>query len=165
MNTGFSQQRSNSPPTNLPHPFRVNPGEANARTNESVTTILSVSPLVEDHAYLRRAGEKARWETREAYSRREAIVAIAAEHPDVILCEANLPDGDWKDLLEDLFHRLNPPPLIVTSRLADEYLWAEALNLGAYDVLVKPFDAEEVHRVVGFACQGSNASRNRAAAH
>jgi CheY-like chemotaxis protein len=38
----------------------------------------------------------------------------------------------------------DPPMLIVTSRLADDYLWAEALNLGAYDVLAKPFDASEV---------------------
>jgi len=36
----------------------------------------------------------------------------------------------------------------VTSRLADERLWAEALNLGAYDVLAKPFDSTEAMRVV-----------------
>jgi FixJ family two-component response regulator len=41
--------------------------------------------------------------------------------------------------------------LIVTSRLADEHLWAEALNLGAYDVLAKPFDQEEVIRVLSSA--------------
>jgi len=41
--------------------------------------------------------------------------------------------------------------LIVTCRLADEYLWAEALNVGAYDVLAKPFDAAEVNRVVSLA--------------
>ena len=44
-----------------------------------------------------------------------------------------------------------PPLLIVTSRLADEYLWAEALNLGAYDVVAKPFDSHELIRVVSFA--------------
>ena len=34
---------------------------------------------------------------------------------------------------------------------ADERLWAEALNLGAYDVLAKPFDRTEVMRVVSMA--------------
>jgi DNA-binding response OmpR family regulator len=38
----------------------------------------------------------------------------------------------------------HPPLFIISSRLADERLWAEALNLGAYDVLAKPFDAREV---------------------
>jgi DNA-binding response OmpR family regulator len=45
----------------------------------------------------------------------------------------------------------DPPPLIVTSRLADERLWVEALNLGAFDVLAKPFDSTEAMRVVGAA--------------
>ncbi len=45
----------------------------------------------------------------------------------------------------------DPPFLIVTSRLADEQLWAEALNLGAYDVLAKPFDAQEVNRTLSSA--------------
>jgi len=44
-----------------------------------------------------------------------------------------------------------PPMLIVASRTADEYLWAEALNLGAYDVLSKPYRAAEVVRVLSMA--------------
>jgi len=38
----------------------------------------------------------------------------------------------------------------VVSRLADERLWAEALNPGAYDMLLTPFEAEEVFRVIGW---------------
>jgi DNA-binding response OmpR family regulator len=41
--------------------------------------------------------------------------------------------------------------LIVTSRLADERLWVEALNLGAFDVLAKPFDQKELVRSVSLA--------------
>ena len=41
--------------------------------------------------------------------------------------------------------------LIVTSRLADDRLWAEALNLGAYDVLAKPFERMELVRSVSSA--------------
>jgi DNA-binding response OmpR family regulator len=44
-----------------------------------------------------------------------------------------------------------PPFVIVTSRLADDELWSEALNLGAYDVLAKPFEATEVTRIVSLA--------------
>ena len=47
----------------------------------------------------------------------------------------------------------DPPLLIVTSRLADERLWAEALNLGAWDVLARPFDEDEVSRIVSVAGQ------------
>jgi DNA-binding response OmpR family regulator len=56
-------------------------------------------------------------------------------------------------MLDHLTLLPDPPLLIVTSRLADERLWAEALNLGAWDVLAKPFDADEVIRIIGIACQ------------
>ena len=39
----------------------------------------------------------------------------------------------------------------MTSRLADDRLWSEALNLGAYDVLAKPYDPDEVLRVLDLA--------------
>jgi FixJ family two-component response regulator len=44
-----------------------------------------------------------------------------------------------------------PPLLVVTSKNADDALWAEALNLGAYDVLSKPFDKTEVMRIISLA--------------
>jgi DNA-binding response OmpR family regulator len=62
-----------------------------------------------------------------------------------------LPPGSWKDVLEQVAILPDPPSLIVTSQLADERLWAEALNLGAFDVLAKPFDSAEAMRVVGAA--------------
>jgi DNA-binding response OmpR family regulator len=62
-----------------------------------------------------------------------------------------LSPGTWIDMLEELRLLRNAPPLIVTSRLADEKLWAEALNLGAYDVLAKPFDLSELVRIVNLA--------------
>ncbi len=115
--------------------------------------LLRVSPSAEDHAALERICERTRWRTTEAYTFQEALVRMAEEQPDVVLCEANLPDGTWRDLLAELSHGSNPPYLIVTSRLADESLWAEVLNLGGYDVLAQPFEPVEIYRVVGFACQ------------
>ena len=43
------------------------------------------------------------------------------------------------------------PLVIVTSPDADDHLWAEALNLGASDVLAKPFDRGEVTRALFIA--------------
>jgi DNA-binding response OmpR family regulator len=49
-----------------------------------------------------------------------------------------------------------PPPLIVSSCVADDRLWAEVLNLGGYDLLTKPFLAAEVSRVVRMAARRGN---------
>ncbi len=69
----------------------------------------------------------------------------------VVVCERDLSPGSWKDLLEQTVLLPDPPLLIVTSKFADERLWAEALNLGAYDVLAKPFNCHEACRVVDSA--------------
>jgi DNA-binding NtrC family response regulator len=69
----------------------------------------------------------------------------------VVVCERNLADGDWKDVLEITASLPNRPPVIVTSRQADEHLWAEVLNLGGFDVLAKPLDKHEVSWVLNFA--------------
>ncbi len=37
---------------------------------------------------------------------------------------------------------------IVVSRLADARMWVDVLDAGAYDLLVKPFQAEEIRAVV-----------------
>jgi DNA-binding response OmpR family regulator len=71
----------------------------------------------------------------------------------VVICERDLPDGDWKVILSALRRLEKAPLLIVCSRVADEYLWAEVLNLGGWDVLAKPFDAREVTWSVGLAVQ------------
>ena len=62
-----------------------------------------------------------------------------------------VPPGTWRDLLHVNDDAAGPPLMIVTSRLADEYLWAEVLNLGGYDVLAKPFHEENVRHVVASA--------------
>src|SRR5258708_1703459 len=69
----------------------------------------------------------------------------------VVLCERDLSPDSWREMLEYLRDMNDPPLLVVTSHLADERLWAEALNLGAYDVLAKPFDAVEVTRILSSA--------------
>jgi len=79
-------------------------------------------------------------------------MAKLADHPfPVLLCEETLPDGSWKDLLALCQCAANPAYLIVTSQFADDRLWAEVLNVGAYDVLAKPFQSKEVFRVIGLA--------------
>jgi len=69
----------------------------------------------------------------------------------VVLSDQELPDGTWKDILAGLSAAENPPVLVVTSRSADEYLWAEVLNLGGCDVLAKPLDSNEVVWTVSMA--------------
>jgi DNA-binding NtrC family response regulator len=73
---------------------------------------------------------------------RDALDLI--EFASVVICEDSLPDGSWLDVLRGVQELRRSPALIVTSRLADNRLWAEVLNLGGHDVLAQPLRAQEV---------------------
>ena len=77
-----------------------------------------------------------------------ALSAIRSRTASVVLCQRDLDEHSWQDLHREIASLPHPPCLIVTSSTADERLWAEALNLGAYDVLATPFDTTEVIRVL-----------------
>jgi DNA-binding response OmpR family regulator len=79
---------------------------------------------------------------------------------DAILAEREFPDGlGWKRLLDEVQNMVGLQPVIVASRLGDDCLWAEVLNLGAYDLLMKPFDGEETVRVVAMAMRQAQNAR------
>jgi DNA-binding NtrC family response regulator len=113
--------------------------------------VLAVSHLESDHTSLAHIFGHTAWTFDSARSLREATAKLADEPSPVILCEEKLPDGSWKDLYA--FSQIHSVPayLIVTSQFADDRLWAEVLNMGAYDVLAKPFHSKEVFRVIGLA--------------
>lgn len=71
---------------------------------------------------------------------------------NVLLTEAALPDGSWLDALHLARECPNDLQVIVTDAHADAQLWAEALNLGAYDLIAQPFYEPEVRRILYNAC-------------
>ncbi len=91
------------------------------------------------------------WRLEASHSPADALPLLEQRQNLIVICERDLAVGSWKELLDPLPPAGDSPCVIVASRLADERLWAEALNLGAYDVLSKPFDASEVLRVLGSA--------------
>jgi DNA-binding NtrC family response regulator len=114
--------------------------------------VLSVSPNDEDRASLERI-VKFNW-TVIASATVDSALSVLREIPiPIVICDCDITSGTWEDMLDHISLLPDPPLLIVTSRLTDERLWAKAVNLGAWDVLVKPFDTEEVTRIVSFAWQ------------
>ena len=131
-----------------------------AGTPAEKMTVLSVSPIDGDHTSLKRIFDLPEWAAcmdskpllRSALTFESAMPWLRENRIPVVLSERDLVPGTWIDVLSEIVMLPNPPLLVVTSRLADESLWSEALNLGAYDVLAKPFRNEEVIRVLSLAC-------------
>src|SRR5260370_21601764 len=102
--------------------------------------ILWVSPDQDDHNALLEIVDELPFFLTAAWTCREAASYLDTEPFGIVLCECNLPDGNWVEILNRISSTLRPPLLIVTSRLADVSLWAEVLNLVCYDLLAKPFN-------------------------
>jgi DNA-binding response OmpR family regulator len=114
---------------------------------ERTAVALAVSPLPADRARLREILSQGNWKLHEASDCCGALALLRGQSVAVLLCERDHADGDWEDLLKATVRLPDPPKLIVFSRLADESLWAKVLNLGGFDVLMTPFEPEEVLRV------------------
>ena len=116
-----------------------------------VQELVVISPLEEDHSLLQSSLNGTEWNIRWARNGQAAQDTLRRDSISVVISERDLPEGTWKDILEQLRALPRPPLLIVTSPQADDRLWAEVLNLGGYDVLAKPLRGSEVARVVGLA--------------
>lgn len=124
------------------------------------TTVALVGLDAQDQASLKRIlrgypsphAPAVTWDVRPEPSVQSVLAAIDREPIAIVICDRDWIADDWKSLLDRFAALPRPPLLIVASRLADDYLWAEALNLGAYDVIAKPFEASEVVRIAGLAC-------------
>ena len=110
--------------------------------------VLSVSPTSDDHITLGRLLAGTAWEIDTAEDCDAALRRIREGRIGIVICEQDLPDGTWRNLLNYVQTRPEKPFLIVTSILADEQLWAEVLNLGGYDVIAKPFDSRDATHVL-----------------
>jgi DNA-binding response OmpR family regulator len=108
---------------------------------------LLISPSERDHATLRRLCREAGWPLYLANSLQGASSLLQSKAAFIVLTETELPIGSWKDVLDAVRLLPVPPSLVVSSKGPDDYLWAEALNLGAFDVLATPLNLTEVTHV------------------
>ena len=124
---------------------------SNSKSYNGVCALL-LGEFEKDRLLVKEIFRRAGWRLLEARNRRKALDCLKENPVQVVITETELPDWNWKMVLRDLRRMTKTPPqLVVTSRTADEYLWAEVLNVGGYDVLAQPFEADEVERVVASA--------------
>jgi DNA-binding NtrC family response regulator len=132
------------------NPFLVNrPSNLPA----SVMTIMLVSPLESDHVALRRILSRSNWRLHSAFLREEAVTLMRRQSIPVVICVEDSRDRTWEALLDEAVIIPGGPRVVVSSHLADNHLWAEVLQAGAYDFLAMPWEPREVLRVISLAWQ------------
>jgi DNA-binding NtrC family response regulator len=107
------------------------------------------------HQAVERALRDMRLDVLGASCYREALSILNENRVSVVYCEQQLRDGGWRDLLGRFADMNDPPALIVLAESTDSASWAEAINLGAHDVLLFPLVEEELQRVTYTACRSA----------
>ena len=118
---------------------------------EFFVSALLAGDFEDDRLLIHEAFRTMGWRLYEAGGRKQAIQCLRRRPVQVVVAKTDIPDWSWKRVLHDLRELPEPPQLVVVSRLADDSLWSEALNWGAFDVLAEPFQRDEIIRVVASA--------------
>ena len=85
----------------------------------------------------------------------EARRILETQPVQAVVTDATLPDGDWRRVLEIVQQGRRKIEVVVCSRLGDAKLWLDVLEQGGYDVLVQPYQREEIKRIVEAAAARS----------
>jgi CheY-like chemotaxis protein len=76
----------------------------------------------------------------------EAVGLLAGGRFAVILCDRDLPVGDWRETIRELAQR--SPCVLLVSSVVDDALWQEVVECGGYDIVRKPLEGEGVFRSI-----------------
>ena len=99
------------------------------------------------------------YQTRLAEHAREALRQLA-EHPvDIVLLDVMMPEKDGVTLLKELNDLYPGLPCIMVSASASVRPVVEAMKSGACDFVMKPFDVDEIRRIVARVLETSTLRR------
>jgi len=121
------------------------------QTSDTIYAVLCVSPFRDDYETLERFLSGGNWTIHHASTLCGAKHLLKSNSYRLVICERDMPPDSWKDVLVEAAALPSAPFFLVTSLHADDALWAEALNWGAYDVLTKPFQQADVVRALNMA--------------
>ncbi len=123
--------------------------------------------IVDDEQHVRES--LSRWFEEDGYrvstaaSGKEALARLGRERFDVVISDIKMPGMDGLELLQRIREVDSDVAVILVTAYASVATAVRALKEGAYDYLVKPFDPEELTRVVEKACEKIRLQQENAA--
>jgi DNA-binding response OmpR family regulator len=119
--------------------------------------------VIEDHAEVRELVSDTvaafGYEVRAAATAADALALLRAVRFDAILLDIGLPDAAGTSTLEWLRTLTPGVPVIVLTGIRDAGLARDMRQRGAFDYITKPFDIDELGRVLGAAIVKPGTSR------
>ena len=98
---------------------------------------------------------------REAENGSQALALVAEQQPDIVFCDWKMSDGDGRQFLLELgrLELLRVMPVVIITAHGTSQNAIEAIQLGAYDFVTKPFDLDEICATARRALQNARLQR------
>ncbi len=125
------------------------------RKENSLDKILVIDDELSMREFLEILFQKQGYQVESAASGEEAIERIESENYHLIICDIMMPRVSGMEILKRAFE-LNPNALVIMiTAYASPENAVEAMKLGAYDYITKPFQVDEIKLVVAKALEKS----------
>ncbi|UCE07430.1 MAG: sigma-54-dependent Fis family transcriptional regulator [bacterium] len=88
------------------------------------------------------------YSTLEASTLKDTKKELTKNNADIVLLDAQLPDGYGPTLIEETSHTINRPPIIMITAYGDIDMAVNAMKNGAHDFFQKPIELEELEKSI-----------------
>ena len=88
------------------------------------------------------------YDTESFASAAEALSVVGPDYPGIVITDIRMPGMDGLGLLKKLMSSDSALPVMMITGHGDVPMAVEAMRLGAFDFLEKPFDPDNVHTVL-----------------
>ncbi len=109
--------------------------------------------------YLTDSLDDAEFETILASNCEESSGVLAQQPVSMVFCEDRLPGGGFRRLLNEVKRSGTSTPVVILSRTGDWEEYLAALRLGAFDMVIPPYERVAIHTVAYNALHESRVSR------
>jgi putative two-component system response regulator len=115
-----------------------------AAASPSGTTVLVVDDEEGIRQALTRFLTRLGYQVRAAANAGEALEALAASHPQAMLCDIRMPETSGIELVPKVLAHDPDVAILMLTAIDEPRTAIECLKLGAFDYLIKPVDLEEL---------------------
>lgn len=99
--------------------------------------------------FLKRTLSQKGYQVTTCHTGREAIALVNEQETDLVLLDNKLPDLMGLEILKEMRQKHPKMPIIIMTAFGTTDTAIEAMRLGAFDYILKPFELEEIFELVG----------------
>jgi len=113
--------------------------------------LVAITQDPDDAETLRQIASDCGWRISIVDSSSAAIASLNDQPTPLVICDRDLSGENWHEVLAKIAALPLAVCILLASRVMDDYLWHQVIRHHGYDVVAKPFQAEELRRAVKFA--------------